>query len=218
MPWLQDVDPLTPELAVSILTLHRTYYLVDVMLLYTLLLVVSPLALLLLTTGAPGWCCSSQAGCGSSSSGSRGGPGALDDRQQRHLPGLRLAGVVLRGMVIGYHRSRIWRILGRVPPLLAILVLGALAPLPVQLHLSDGALLAGCSGPRTARPGRPGGAVREGERPGGAPAGRRLSLLYLALTHLWGLAGAHRLAVDPLRAERPLRLRHAPLRGVPGGR
>ena len=35
MPWLQDVDPLTPELAVSILTLHRTYYLVDVMLLYT---------------------------------------------------------------------------------------------------------------------------------------------------------------------------------------
>ena len=40
MPWLQDVDPLTPELAVSILTLHRTYYLVDVMLLYTLLLVV----------------------------------------------------------------------------------------------------------------------------------------------------------------------------------
>jgi hypothetical protein len=48
MPWLQDVAPLTPQLAVSLITLHHTYYLVDVMLLYTLLLAVSPLALLLL--------------------------------------------------------------------------------------------------------------------------------------------------------------------------
>ena len=71
MPWLQEVEPLTPELAVSILTLHRTYYLVDVMLLYTLLLVVSPLALLLLTTGRwPWWRCSARAGCGSPTSGS----------------------------------------------------------------------------------------------------------------------------------------------------
>ena len=42
MPWLQDVEPLTPALGVGILTLHHTYYLVDVMLLYTLLLAVSP--------------------------------------------------------------------------------------------------------------------------------------------------------------------------------
>ncbi|HXI15980.1 MAG TPA: OpgC domain-containing protein, partial [Chloroflexota bacterium] len=51
MPWLQDVEPLTPQLVVSLLTLHRTYYLVDVMLLYTVLLLGAPIALLLLHVG-----------------------------------------------------------------------------------------------------------------------------------------------------------------------
>ena len=55
MPWLQDTAPLTPQLAVSLITLHHTYYLVDVMLLYTLLLAVSPVALLLLHARQTMW-------------------------------------------------------------------------------------------------------------------------------------------------------------------
>ena len=52
MDWMQRVDLHDPlSLVVSVLTLHRTYYLVDIPLLYTLLLLVSPLALLLLARG-----------------------------------------------------------------------------------------------------------------------------------------------------------------------
>lgn len=49
MEWAQRVDLRDPlGLVISVLTLHRTYYLVDIPLLYTLLLLVSPLALVLL--------------------------------------------------------------------------------------------------------------------------------------------------------------------------
>ena len=192
MPWLQDVDPLTPELAVSILTLHRTYYLVDVMLLYTLLLVVSPLALLLLTTGRT-WVVLLFSG----------GLWLLFQwfPVAAQVPWTIVNNDTFRvsawqvwffgGMVIGYHRSRIWRILGRVPPLLAILVLAALAALLVQLHLSDGALLAGVLGAPDGAPSGP-AALEALFGKESARVGRLLAfavffpLLYLALTHLWG--------------------------------
>lgn len=49
LPWAQGIDLRNPVvLIVSIFTTHRTYYLVDVPLLYTLLLLVAPLALLLM--------------------------------------------------------------------------------------------------------------------------------------------------------------------------
>jgi enterochelin esterase-like enzyme len=49
LPWALELDLHDPlRFVVSILTLHRTYYLVDIPLLYTLLLLVAPLALLLL--------------------------------------------------------------------------------------------------------------------------------------------------------------------------
>jgi enterochelin esterase-like enzyme len=49
LPWAQGIDLSDPILLVwRILTLHQTYYLVDVPLLYTLLLAVSPVALILL--------------------------------------------------------------------------------------------------------------------------------------------------------------------------
>src|SRR6266545_5152900 len=52
LPWAQGLDLSDPaQLIVSVLTLHQTYYLVDIPLLYTLLLLVSPLALLLLSQG-----------------------------------------------------------------------------------------------------------------------------------------------------------------------
>ncbi len=52
LPWAQGVDLSQPvSFVVSVLTLHRTYYLADVMLLYTLLFLLLPLALLLLAGG-----------------------------------------------------------------------------------------------------------------------------------------------------------------------
>jgi enterochelin esterase-like enzyme len=50
--WAQGLDFSRPaEFVVSVLTLHRTYYLVDIPLLYTLLIIISPLALTLLSQG-----------------------------------------------------------------------------------------------------------------------------------------------------------------------
>lgn len=52
LPWATGVyftDPLA--LVVGVITLHRTYYLIDVMVLYTLLLAVAPVALYLLVQG-----------------------------------------------------------------------------------------------------------------------------------------------------------------------
>jgi enterochelin esterase-like enzyme len=55
LPWAQGVDLTNPVgVVVSILTLHRTYYLIDVMLLYTVLFIVVPLAFVLLDNGK-GW-------------------------------------------------------------------------------------------------------------------------------------------------------------------
>jgi enterochelin esterase-like enzyme len=53
--WAQGVDFSDPmAFVVSVLTLHRTYYLVDIPLLYTILILVSPLALLMLAQGRTG--------------------------------------------------------------------------------------------------------------------------------------------------------------------
>jgi enterochelin esterase-like enzyme len=52
LPWAQQIDFRRPvEFVVSVLTLHRTYYLADVMVLYALLLMLLPAALLLLHGG-----------------------------------------------------------------------------------------------------------------------------------------------------------------------
>lgn len=52
LPWAQGVDLSNPlGFVVSVLTLHRTYYLVDVTLLYTVLFLLSPLAFYLLAKG-----------------------------------------------------------------------------------------------------------------------------------------------------------------------
>jgi enterochelin esterase-like enzyme len=55
LPWAQGVDLSNAVgVVVSILTLHRTYYLIDVMLLYTVLFIFVPLAFILLNNGK-GW-------------------------------------------------------------------------------------------------------------------------------------------------------------------
>ncbi|HLI27220.1 MAG TPA: OpgC domain-containing protein [Chloroflexota bacterium] len=55
LPWAQGVDLSDPAaFVVSVLTLHRTYYVVDIPLLYALLLGITPLALVLLHEGRTG--------------------------------------------------------------------------------------------------------------------------------------------------------------------
>jgi enterochelin esterase-like enzyme len=52
LPWAQGVDlTQSVNLVVSVLTLHRTYYLIDVLLLYTVLFALTPVALLLMADG-----------------------------------------------------------------------------------------------------------------------------------------------------------------------
>jgi enterochelin esterase-like enzyme len=52
LPWARGVDFSDPvRLVIEVLTLHRTYYLIDVMVLYTLLLAVAPAALYFLVHG-----------------------------------------------------------------------------------------------------------------------------------------------------------------------
>jgi hypothetical protein len=52
LPWAQNVDYSDPVVfVVSVLTLHRTYYVVDIPLLYALLLAATPRALVLLSQG-----------------------------------------------------------------------------------------------------------------------------------------------------------------------
>jgi hypothetical protein len=190
MPWLPEVEPFTAELAVSILTLHRTYYLVDVMLLYTLLLVVSPLALLLLTTGRT-WVVLMLSG----------GLWLLFQwfPVAAQVPWTIVNNDTFRvsawqvwffgGMVIGYHRSRIWRWLGRLPLLPALAALAGAAGLLIAFRLSDGASL---PLPGAAPQGQAGQAVldalfgKEFARPGRLLAfAVFFPLLYLILTYAW---------------------------------
>ena len=143
MPWLQDVEPLTPALLASLLTLHHTYYLVDVMLLYTLVLAVSPLALLLLHTGKT-WVVllfsvgfwllyqwfPDQVAL----------PWHIVNNDTFQTTAWQLWFFV--GMVVGYHRDRIWRILGRLPLVPSAVALSILAAALIVLRVTDGAPLA----------------------------------------------------------------------------
>lgn len=140
MPWLQDVEPLTPSLVVSLITLHHTYYLVDVMLLYTIVLAVAPLALLLLHTGRTWIVLLFSIGLW-----------ALYQHfpQQAEVPWPIVNDDVFRitawqvwffgGMVIGYHRSWIWSRLNRIPRLPAAIVLTVIAAALIALRVSEGA-------------------------------------------------------------------------------
>jgi hypothetical protein len=187
MPWLQDVEPFTPQLVISLLTLHRTYYLVDVMLLYTLLLAIAPLAVLLLDAGRTWIVVAISAGLWALY---QWAPDAVqvpwpivhNDTFQVTAWQLWFFG----GMVIGYHRGRIWSALSRLPRLPTVLALLILAAGLVALRLSNGAPLAVIMG------------MPEGQaaldllfdkhvvRPGRLLAfAVFFPLLYLALTELW---------------------------------
>jgi len=56
LPWAQGLGGQTPlSIIVGVLTLHRTYFMADVMLVYTLLFLAAPLALLLIDQGKRWW-------------------------------------------------------------------------------------------------------------------------------------------------------------------
>jgi hypothetical protein len=147
MPWMPEAEPLTAELGVSILTLHRTYYLVDVMLLYTLLLAVSPLAILLLTSGR-WWVLALLSG------------GLWLAHQwfpaQSEVPWPVINNPTfpfsawqmwfVSGMVIGYFKDQIWARLAAVPRWPALLALGGAAAVLVWLRYTNGDALAGVGG------------------------------------------------------------------------
>ena len=136
MPWLQDVEPLTPQLAVSLITLHHTYYLVDVMLLYTLLLAISPLALLLLHTRHTGWLVGMSIALWAAHlafSAQAAVPWEIVNNDTFRISAWQLWFFV--GMAIGYHWDAVRARLGRVPRLPAIITLAALALGLVVLRL-----------------------------------------------------------------------------------
>ena len=173
MPWLQDVEPLTPSLAVALLTLHHTYYLVDVMLLYTLLLALSPLVLLLLHEGRTALVIAFSVGLWALH---------LVFPDQASVPWditnndtFRIAAWQLwffGGAVIGFHRDALWARLRRLPLLPSVAVLALLA--------------AGLIFLRAAIPGEPPIFDKELARPGRVFAfAVFFPLLYLLTTYLW---------------------------------
>ncbi len=109
LPWAYGVDLSRPEALVwSILTLHQTYYLVDVPLLYALLLAVSPLAFVLLSEGrtwvlvALSW----TAWAGYQIFPERTGfPWEIAGNNLFHLAAWQV--LFFSGMAIGYHRQRL---------------------------------------------------------------------------------------------------------------
>ena len=136
MPWLQDVEPLTPQLAISLITLHHTYYLVDVMLLYTLLLAISPLALLLLHTRHSAWLVGMSIALWAAHlafSAQAAVPWEIVNNDTFRVGAWQLWFFV--GMAIGYHWDAVRTRLGRIPRQPAIVTLAALAIGLVVLRL-----------------------------------------------------------------------------------
>jgi hypothetical protein len=175
MPWLQDVELLTPQLVVSLLTLHHTYYLVDVMLLYTILLAVAPLAMLLLHTGRTRTLLAGIVGLWAIH---------LFFPQQTTVPWEIVNNETFQiaswqiwffgGMVIGYHREAIARWFARVPMLPLALVLMCVAAGLIYLRLvASDAAVEPLFDKNLARPGRL------------VAFGVFFGLFYLALTYLW---------------------------------
>ena len=137
MPWLQDVEPLTPQLVVSLLTLHRTYYLVDVMLLYTVLLLGAPIALLLLHVGRTWALVAASVGLWGVHlifPREAAVPWEIANNETFRVSAWQLW--FFGGMVIGYHRDAVWGRLRRLPLLPSMVALTAVALMLVMLRVT----------------------------------------------------------------------------------
>ncbi|MBI3970588.1 MAG: OpgC domain-containing protein [Chloroflexi bacterium] len=187
MPWLQDVERLTPPLVVSILTLHYTYYLVDVMLFYTLMLAIAPLGLLLLHTGHTAVVVGLSVGLWALYQWfpeAAQVPWTIVNNQTFNVPAWQLW--FYGGMVIGYHRNWVWKRASRLPRIPAVALLVTAAVGLIALRLTDGAPLAGIAG----TPDGPAAIEllfgKESARPGRVLAfAVFFPLFYLTLTYVW---------------------------------
>ena len=174
MPWLQDVAPLTPQLAVALITLHHTYYLVDVMLLYTLLLAVSPIALLLLHARHTAWLVALSVGLWAAHlaySEAATVPWEIVNNETFRVSAWQLWFFV--GMAIGYHWGGLRSRLQRIPLLPAFVILLAAALAFVVLRLTGPAEIEPFFDKHYASPGRV------------IAFGIFFPLLYLTLTLAW---------------------------------
>jgi hypothetical protein len=140
MPWLQDVEPLTPPLAVALLTLHHTYYLVDVMLLYTLALALAPIALLLVHAGRTSLVLLFSVGVWALFQffpGQATVPWEIVNNDTFRFSAWQLW--FFGGMLVGYHRDAIWARLRGLPlaPTVLVLCAAAGAFIVLRVLLSD---------------------------------------------------------------------------------
>ena len=137
LPWAQGIDLSNPlAFVVSVLTLHRTYYLVDVPLLYALLLLVAPLALVLLSQGRTDvvlggswllW------GLYQVFPGQAALPWPIAGNYLFNFSAWQV--LFFTGLAVGYHRDRVASVLGRLPrrPLLVLSGLGVIALIVIYL-------------------------------------------------------------------------------------
>lgn len=187
MPWLPDAEPLTPELVVSLVTLHRTYYLVDVMLFYTLMLAVAPMAVLLLHASRTRVVLLLSVGTWllyQRFPGSAEVPWPIVNNDTFRVAAWQLW--FFGGMVIGYHRDRVWERLSRLPRRSAIGGLGLLAGGLLVVHLTDGAPIAGLVDPPSGKAAIELLFDKHAARPGRVLAfAVFFPLFYLALTYFW---------------------------------
>lgn len=143
MPWLQDQEALSVRLVASIVTLHRTYYLVDVLVLYTILMLLAPGALLLLHRGRTwivlalslaAWAIFQVFPEEASI------PWAITNNDTFRFPAWQVW--FFTGAVVGYHRDAIGKAFRSVPAWLTVGVLAGLASVTVVLHATSGEALA----------------------------------------------------------------------------
>lgn len=143
MPWLQDETPVSPKLVVSLITLHHTYYLVDVMLLYTILMLLAPGALLLLHTKNTQWVAGLTVGLWGVYQVfpvQAQFPWSIVNNDTFQVPAWQLWFFV--GMIVGYHRDVVRQRLRQFPLPVVTGILAVLAMMTVWLYATDGAFLA----------------------------------------------------------------------------
>ena len=143
MPWLQDDARLSTRLVVSILTLHRTYYLVDALVLYTILMLLAPGALLLMHRGRTGIVATltiaiwfiyqvfpEEASV----------PWTITNNDTFRFPAWQLW--FFSGTIVGYHREAISHSLRFIPRWLLLGVLAGLGFATILIHVTEGDAIA----------------------------------------------------------------------------
>lgn len=143
MPWLQDDARLSPRLLASIATLHRTYYLVDVLVLYTILMVLAPGALLLMHRRRTGLVALLTIGVWAVFQvfpEEASIPWTIINNDTFRFPAWQLW--FFGGAIIGYHREAISLALKPVPRWLLLGILAGFAFATILVHVTEGEAIA----------------------------------------------------------------------------